>query len=215
LGTLSAFDESTQRLGVGTAAPTNVIEATSVSTNLMQLSTVGGTTGPRIALYHPGGTTSDIGAINFLMNDNSATQRQTAYILGWYLDGTTSSQDSEIHFCVQNNVNAGNCNTIARLNSLGVWTDASSAAHKDYEGDIIALDKLKELKTIGVYRAKGLPEDKIEKTERHYSPTAEDFHRIFGFGNNTTIAPKDAAWIAAKAVLELEARVAALEKIAP
>ena len=60
-----------------------------------------------------------------------------------------------------------------------------------------------------------MPEEKIQKAERHYSPTAEDFYRVFGFGNDTTIAPKDAAWIAAKAVLELEARVQALEKVAP
>lgn len=209
----SAYHEATENLGLGTLTPAHKLSVVSAGTNVARFTTTGGTFGPRIDLYH-NNTTSDGGGLFFYSNDIGTTQRLNSYIVNWSLDSTVASQDSEIQFCVQNNVNAGGCNTIARLSSLGVWTDSSSAVNKEYEGDIPggAINKLKQLTTFGVYRSKDLPPAKIQNAERHYSPTAEEFHKVFGLGSDTGIAAKDVASIAAKAVLELEARVEALEK---
>jgi len=132
-----------------------------------------------------------------------------------YVDATTASQDSTFQFCVMNNANAAGCNTTATLSSLGVWTDASTERMKHYEGDVPpgVLTRLKGLKTLGVYRGKDIPQHKVAAAERHYSPTAEEFWQTFGLGkeNSGGIAPKDVSWLAVKAVLELEARVAAIE----
>ena len=159
------------------------------------------------------GTSNDAGGLYFFSLDGGSNNRNTHVIQAVYLDGTVGSQDSEMRFCVQNNApNA--CNTLAFLSSLGVWVDASTADNKQYEGDIPggAINSLKKLTTFGVYRAKDLPPAKVKNARRHYSPTAEDFNKATGLGTSNGIAPKDAAFLAAKAVLELEARVDALEK---
>src|SRR5262249_11179034 len=149
--------------------------------------------GPRVELLHTG-SFNDIGAIAFLAYDASSTARTAGLIQGWYLDGTTASQDSEMRFCVMNNVNAGNCNTVGTLSQLGVWTDASTQEIKEYEGDLkgSAIGNLKKLSTLGVYRGKNIPPGKVKNAERHYSPTAEEFFTVFELGKAGSggIAPK-------------------------
>jgi len=211
---ISVFNEANGRLGLGIANPTRVLEIVSSSAQAVSLTTVGGSVGPRLDFYHADATVADIGGINFLVDDASNTPRHAVQIIPIYLDGTTASQDSQIQFCVMNNVNAADCNTTATLSSLGVWTDASTEKIKEYEGDIApVLGRLKELKTLGVYRGKNVPENKLANAERHYSPTAEEFWQVFKLGKEDSggIAPKDVSWLAVKAVLELEARVAAIE----
>jgi hypothetical protein len=46
--------------------------------------------------------------------------------------------------------------------------------------------KLRGLTTLGVYRGKDTPVG----SETHYSPTAEEFYDVFGFGNNPADDPK-------------------------
>ena len=120
-------------------------------------------------------------------------------------------------FTVMNAVNAGDAATVASLSSLGAWTDACAAAGKEFEGDIDnVLTKLRSL-SFGIYHGRHVPHEKLASAERHYSSTAEDFYEVFKLGTDPArtkapgIAPKDVAWLAVKAVLELEDRVALLE----
>ena len=58
-----------------------------------------------------------------------------------------------------------------------------------------------------------------DKNDRHLGPTAEDFHRLFGLGNNEkVIAPGDMAGIALSAVQamqqQLQAKEQALQQLA-
>lgn len=179
-----------------------------------------GVNGPSLSLVHTSASPANAdnaGLIEFNAKDGGGTQRIVGRITVEHTDITAASQDSRILFSVMNAVNAGDINTIAELTSLGVWTDASAAASKKYIGDVDGvLDKLKKLKTLGVYVGANVAGPKLATAERHYSPTAEEFFATFGLGNNPEkgtpgIAPKDVAWLAIKAALEIDARVTALE----
>src|SRR5262245_33080514 len=113
-GTNGAWDETNGRLGIGTLSPGRHLEIKSANPTMQLLQVDGGTIGPRLDIYH-NASTNDVGAIGFFANDSGANTRTTNSIQGWYLDSTATSQDSELRFCVQNNVNAGNCNTVATL----------------------------------------------------------------------------------------------------
>ncbi len=174
-----------------------------------------GASGPVVILLHDSTSpaTNDVTAtVQFQANSGGLTW-VVAQIYCKRDDVDTSTMDSSLQFEVQSNANSANVNVTASLSSVGVWTDASSADIKDYIphdlGSVI--DKMKELSTLGVYRAKGLPADKHGNAELHFSPTAEEFHEVFGLGKNRGIAPKDVAWLGVKATLELEEKVAALE----
>jgi hypothetical protein len=212
LGATSAFDEVNNRLGLGTTAPSRQIETYSSNPLTMYLQVNAAATGPHIDLVH-NGLVNEVANIGFSSLDTGTIIRNTHYIQAWLSDGTSGSMDSEFRFCVTSN--GTSCNTVATLSTLGVWADSSSAELKDYEGDMTGvIDKLKQIKTLGVYRGKNIPANKIKTTERHYSPTAQEFSSLFNLGrpNSLTIAPKDVGWIAIKAILELEARIQALEK---
>lgn len=126
---------------------------------------------------------------------------------------------------------------VASLSAAGVWTDASAAAGKEYEGtrqQVWPTGILPSICALNVskYRPANQPEGK-PVGEYHISPTAEDLFDAFGVGedphtpklnkdgeNITTpgIAPKDLAGIALVGIQELcelveaqAARITALE----
>jgi hypothetical protein len=167
-------------------------------------------------------------------DDSGATSRVVVFVQYLFDDVTATSMDSSISWTVMDNVNAGNGSTVATLSSLGVWTDSSDAATKDYEGDSrtvyggvdgqVITDKVKQL-SVGRYHSSAQPVGK-PITERHISPTAQQFWDLFGVGsdprvvltnqdgdriNAPGIAPKDLAGVALLAIQELTARIESLE----
>jgi len=218
-GAESVFNEASNLLGIGTTSPLYSLHAIRATPELVAFtSSASGAVGPTMTFNHASTTpaASDITAsIFFSANDSSIISRTIGAIQMVWEDTNAASMDSQMQFSVQSNVSAGNTNTTATLSSLGVWTDASTAKNKEYEGDVHdVLARLKQLKTLGVYRGKNVPQDKLAAAERHYSPTAEEFWQVFRLGkeNSGGIAPKDVSWLAVKAIMELEARVAQLEK---
>lgn len=177
--------------------------------------------GPILSFLHDStspATNDATGLIQFNANSGGSTWTVAQIYCNRDDAADASTMDSSLRFQVQSNANQTSVNVSAILSSVGVWTDASGAAIKDYEGDIegSVIDKLKTVSTLGVYRAKNLPQEKVAAAERHYSPTAEDFFSVFGLGRDPAkgdpgIAPKDVAWLGVKATLELEEKVAALE----
>ena len=194
--------------------------STSTVTFARIVSADAGAQGPRLRMHHNSASPADSdtnGTIDFTANDDGATERIVAQINSVFEDVTSTTMDSRMGFAVMNAVNAGNAATTATLTSLGVWTDASAAAGKEYEGELTdVFGKARQLTTMGVYRGKHVPAEKLVGAERHYSPTAEDFWQCFGLGRNPAkgdpgIAPKDVAWIAVKMALELDDRLKVLE----
>jgi len=207
-------------MALGGSAAFQLFYASGTRTGLTIRAPDEGASGPVVILLHD--STSPVnndvtGTIQFHANSGALTWA-VAQIYCKRDDVNTSSMDSSLQFEVQSNASSTNVNVTAALSSVGVWTDASGAAIKHYEGDIAGsvLDKLKEISTLGVYRAVNTPAAKVATAERHYSPTAEEFWSVFGLGSdpakgNPGIAPKDVAWLGVKATLELEGKVAALE----
>lgn len=183
-------------------------------------STEAGAIGVDLDLFHnsPSPADSDVpGQIRWFAKDDGGTSRLVGAIETIFDDVTSTTMDSTLRFYVMDNVNAGGASTTATLSSLGVWTDSSVAAGKEYIGDVSnVITKARQLSTLGVYRGKNLPVGKQADAEVHFSPTAEDFYQVFRLGKNPTkgnpgIAPKDVAFLAIRGLLELEDRVAALE----
>jgi hypothetical protein len=168
------------------------------------------------AAYGSGGT--QVGAIDCTVDD----------ITGGTIDSHWN------HRSYQNSVAK-----VASLSAAGVWTDASAAAGKEYEGtrqQVWPTGILPSICALNVskYRPANQPEGKPVR-EYHISPTAEDLFDAFGVGedphtpklnkdgeNITTpgIAPKDLAGIALVGIQELcelveaqAARIAALESV--
>lgn len=204
----------------GTDANIGIIFAPK-GTGLSQfLSAEAGAVGTVIELYHNSASPADndsVGIIHFAAEDDGSVKRLIGKIQCVFDDVTATTMDSSYVFSTQSNVNAGDANTNATLSSIGVWTDASAARGKEYFSDMSdVIDKMRQIKTLGVYRAKDMPKEKHAAAEIHYSATAEDFFDIFKLGNdpakgNPGIAPKDVAWLAVKMALELDDRVKTLE----
>lgn len=97
-----------------------------------------------------------------------------------------------------------NAHNSAQLTKAGVWTDASSVIYKENFEIINVLDKLENL---NVFKYNYI----CDKTEKHFTPTAEDFNEIFGFGNDSTISPNDTAGVALQAIKELYEKFKLLE----
>ena len=180
-----------------------------------------GATGSILTLYHNSSfpaANDVVSLIRFRGNDSAAVDRIVGAIDMVFEDVVATTMDSKMRFFTMNAVNAGDAATIASLSSIGVWTDASGAAGKEYIGDVEdVLTKLKSMETLGVYHAPNLPEEKRAKATRHFSTTAEEFYEVFGLGSDPKlgepgIAPKDVAWLAVKGLLEMEYRVAKLEE---
>ena len=196
-------------------------------------STNAGLVGPFLSFYHNSSTPADNDIVFFFQpaaNDSGATRRRVA---GWrmiFTDVTSTTMDSLMEFRTMNNVNANDFNTVASLTSLGVWTNASGGANKEYEGqpqDIYAgriLDKVDQL-FVSRYHSKG----ETDIRERHFSTTAENFWDVFHVGKDPRIftqdtdgdevmdaptpgvAAMDLAGVALAAIQELHQKVKALE----
>ena len=192
-----------------------------------------GTQGPKINLFHNSSTPANndvIARITWAAKDSGGTERQVVQFNAQFEDVTSTTMDSRMRFVVMDNVNAANFNTTAQITSLGVFTDASGADRKTYEGQIQSiygeriLDKLDTL-FVSRYHSRRA----VDIKERHISPTAEDLWDSFGVGTDPRlldqdtdgdgvvdaptpgIAAKDLAGIALVAIQELNQKVKALE----
>ena len=211
------------------AAALHLISGTDGVSAMQLENTSGGANGVTLTLFANSASpaNNDInGSINMYSNDGGGTFRNSTAILGQVTDTTVTSQDSQMLFATQNAVNAGSVNTFATLTNNGVWTDASMARSKKFEGSVLSLwpDFWARLKALRVerYVTPGLTPEKEAKAERHLSCSAEDLDAQFGLGvklqNPYTkeplmgIAPKDLAGLALAAVQLLVARVEVLEQ---
>jgi hypothetical protein len=106
---------------------------------------------------------------------------------------------------------AGNGNLISTgiagcfLSSAGLWTDASGSALKtDLKAPVGILGKVKTM-ALWFFRMKKAP-DKV-----HAGPVAEDFHAIFGLGDDKGISGRDLAAVCMMALKELAEKVERIE----
>jgi hypothetical protein len=226
-------------VAIGSGAPTDSqLNVISSGTTLAEFESTGASaTGPILHLVHDSGSPANsdiVGHVRMSADDSAGVERKIGEWVTRFLDVTDSTMDSDMIFRVMNNVNQGDAGTNATLSSAGVWTDASAAEDKAYEGDDRAVfggraghvltDKLKTL-SIGRYHSSRIAlGDPIR--ERHYSPTAEAWHPLFGLGYDPTaeflnkdgvntntpgIAAKDMAGVALGVCKELIARIEILE----
>ncbi len=185
---------------------------------LARFSSADTSVGPVLTFYHTGFPLNnhETGSIEFIALGN--VQTTTPFLIGKHTvirsDADEVGGMSSFHLFTTQNASASHAATQATLTAAGVWTDASLASGKDYLDEPMdgVLGRLNALQTLGVYKGKNAKEG----SEKHYSATAEEFFEVFGLGTKPTtelggIAPKDVSWLAIKAVMELEARVAQLE----
>ena len=182
-------------IGVGTGdSPTfggqTLTSASGPQSNIN--STASGIVGAYQVYYHNSASpvANDIIALfEASANDSGATKRLPIQIAYRFDDPTSTSMDSSIDFCVQNAKNAGSCNTIARLNSIGEWTNASGQAMKRYDarsnsvifGSSI-LEKIAALQ-VGKWTHPNNPID-APTNLYGYGPTAEGFYDAFNLGED-------------------------------
>jgi len=212
-------DGSTQTGSPGAYAPAFIIESNNTNDN----------NGPGLEIYSSKASATDqskVGYINFFGKSDNGTKVEVAHIAAMHYDVSNASRDARIYFRIAAGAGGTTANYDAYLSETGVWTDASDAATKTYEGTAhsiyggtdgkVITDKIKSL-DIGRYYKKGTPSDKLAKAERHISPTAQDWYTIFGTGENPDtsdapgIAAKDLGGVALMAIKELITRVEALE----
>lgn len=199
-------------------------------TNTLTLHAINaGVVGPVFTLYHDSSTPADNDLVArdfYFANDSGATKRLTHVVDFRFDDVTSTTMDSQIFWAVMDNVNAGNANTVAALNSIGEWTNACAAANKTYEPDSqwwgaeSALSRLRRLPNARrVYRSSRIADDspKIDGAIRSAGPSAEDWYDTMGlgtnphtFGNHKGIGGKTMAAVAIAGVLDLDDEVAAL-----
>ena len=180
--------------------------------------TDGGTQGGNLSFYHNSSSPADsdnVGIIGFYANDSGATSREVGDIRVSFDDVTATEMDSQMEFCVMSAVNASGCNSVGRLTNTGVWTDASSFAElKIPERELTTKAVLTKLRTLDVYRFRGVGRPDIIDTERHISPTADDFYNAFKAGKDPRvldergnsqygIAARDVAGVGLMAIQEL------------
>ena len=206
-----------------TKVPTTGVNGGQLNIN----STEGGNVGVIVTFQNNSATPADndlTSRIAGLANDSGGTSRLTHHLDFRFTDVTSTEMDSEMRFGTMLAVNAAGANTIATLTNAGVWTDASAAASKEYEGfrgiDLWGMSVVNKLKTLNVgrYHPARVTGPKLAKATRHISPTAEDLYDNFGIGEDPRnpnhapgIAPKDLAGIALMAIQELIGRVEILE----
>ena len=207
--------------------------------------------GGGIEIWHDTSSPADsdqVGFLNFYGTNSAGTKVEYAHIRAISDDVTDSTRDGSLAFRTTYNASGTTANTDATLTAAGVWTDSSDEKYKTYEGTAhsiyggtdgkVITDKLKSL-NVGRYYGKGTPSDKISTSEKHISPTAQDFYDLFGTGtektgkgytttkeikdidgnvtstfeqyHNAVLSPKDMAGVALMAIKELIARVEALE----
>jgi hypothetical protein len=225
-------------LGVGAAGTVGQLNiGTTSSVELIEMKNTGAC-GPYFRIFNDKACPvdgDDVGVIFFMGNDFGGTKNVVVQVIGEHVDVTDCTQDSRMLFRTQCN-SAADTNTVANLSAAGVWTDASAAENKSYEGTSmevwggadgrIITDKIATLH-VGRYHSVHHTSLTRPIMERHISPTAEDFYDVFGVGRDpraTTpqeglpdkppvagLAAKDVASVALLAIQELAVRIDALE----
>ncbi|RKY38303.1 MAG: hypothetical protein DRP75_04745 [Candidatus Omnitrophota bacterium] len=106
----------------------------------------------------------------------------------------------------------------AHLTAAGVWTDASEEELKTNFKEERVLDKIRRI-AVKKYQYKKFRKDGGKKEWRgevfpewHFSPVAEDFHRVFGLGDGKGISAKSLAGIALQGIKELLEKVEKIEQ---
>tara|TARA_R110000824_G_scaffold236442_3_gene425121 strand:- start:1557 stop:5726 length:4170 start_codon:yes stop_codon:yes gene_type:complete len=207
--------------------------------------------GAGIELFQNSSSPADndnVGYVVFMGDADDGDKCEVAHIRAVHQDVSAGSRDGALYFRTTYNSGGTTANTDASLTAAGVWTDSSDEKFKIYEGTAhsiyggtdgkVITDKVKSL-NIGRYYGKDTPSDKIATSEKHISPTAQDFYDLFGTGtektgkgytttrvmkdvdgnvtgskeeyNNAVLSPKDMSGVALMAIKELIARVEALE----
>lgn len=90
--------------------------------------------------------------------------------------------------------------TTAKLTTGGVWTNASDKKLKDHFEDVDKRDILDKINQLNIQRWHYRADD---KSITHIGPFAQDFYKLFGVGDDTTISTIDPAAVALLAVQEL------------
>ncbi|KKL15338.1 hypothetical protein LCGC14_2506610, partial [marine sediment metagenome] len=176
-----------------------------------------GSGGADIGFRHASSSPADsdsVGMMRFYANDSTATARQTHVFRAVFKDVTSTTMDSDFWFSVMNNVNAGSANTTAKLTSLGVWADAPSFEEfKQPERQLTTASVLAKLRSLDVYRFRGIGRPDAIDEERHISPSADAFYEAFKAGQDPGvkingvpqygIAARDVAGVALMAIQEL------------
>lgn len=177
------------------------------STSIFKITgeSAGASDGPDLLIKNNSASQQDsdrAGSISFYGSDSGGAEQLYGRMRVNILDVTAATEDSNIEFQV---AQAGSL-IVASLSNAGVWTDASSASLKTYEGSLRfgALETVAMLDT-GVYRGHK------RGSEQHISPTAEQWRSVTGLrGTPAGIAPKDLAGLALLAIVELQDEVRAL-----
>ncbi len=173
----------------------------------------------------------------YYTDDVGGTERQIAIDYIVCADLTPSGTDSDNFDCSRGFYNTNNgtgINALATLSAAGVWTDASLLSGKSYNGPYVnywpegIIPKLKNITLERYHPAHADTSDPY--LELHFSPHAAEWHAEFGLGTWSPVNPpapdnpdptpppqvagisaKEMAGIALAGLLELDARIAALE----
>jgi len=135
------------------------------------------------------------------------------------LDQNNTSSTASVFYIY--NASTGNSiqdDSGAHLTAAGVWTDASEGELKTNFKEEKVLDKIRRI-AVRKYQYKKFRRKGERKEWRgevfpewHFSPVAEDFHRVFGLGDGKGISAKSLAGVALQGLKELAEKVERLER---
>ena len=84
--------------------------------------------------------------------------------------------------------------------------------YKD-EGFLYQELPIKDIEEIEIQASVTFEKEQTKIVEKHFTPMAEDFNTIFGFGDDKTLSPADLAGVALQAIKELSEEVDSLKSI--
>lgn len=182
-----------RRSGVAAFSPTSLFHVRTDNSGASAFhleSTDAGANGVGLLLSHLSASPADndtMAEVNCRYLDDGATARIGFAILPQVTDVTSTTLDSQCLFATQNNVNAGDVNTFASLNSIGEWTNACMERGKEFEGDPFTTwpdfwERLKKLR-VQRFRAANLPPEKVPLAPRHIACSAENLEEQFGLAS--------------------------------
>lgn len=182
-------------VGVGTASPSAALHLRRLDGSAQLLvDESSGSTASRILLE-----ARNNGAVGLHLEDSSLSQ-------GWNMTGSSNLVFSSTGGGIGTMTLASNGN----LTINGTLSQGSSLTLKENLEPIQGLNLLQSLAKLPLYTWNYRQAD---KNDRHLGPTAEDFHRLFGLGNNEkVIAPGDMAGIALSAVQAMQQQLQAKEQ---
>lgn len=198
-------------IGIGTATPANRFHVFgNAGANKVLVQEASGTTTSRelLEIRNNGGTL-------MVYDDTSVPQR--------WVNGTLGS-----NFLINEQANAGIELALTNTGNLTITGVLAQGSSRDLKTDFAALDPQNVLAKVNALSVSTWRYKLDDPTIRHVGPTAEDFHKAFGLGGDTTrIAPSDQAGVALVAVqgltqevetlrrknADLEQRIAALEAL--